>query len=628
MHPLSPVFNRSHLSSIDAADSDAGDPSDAVSESATTAIHYDDVWDEIRQHFVLEHYADSPEIQDQIQWFKRNPRYLERICSRAAPYLHYIFAQVKQRHLPGELVLLPIIESAYNPFVSSNMGAAGLWQIMPGTASHFGIKQNWWYDGRRDLYSSTNAALNYLNYLNHFFDNDWYLAMAAYNSGEGTVLDAIKRNAKRGLGQRFWDLALPQQTREYIPRLLAVAEIIQHINRYPSIKLPAIANQPYFVQVDVGSQIDLQQAAKLAGVKVDELYVLNPGYSRWATDPKGPFKLLIPKSSKTRFLHAIAHLPKDQRVTWRRHTVATGESLSLIAEKYDTNVNLIKMVNKLTSNSIRIGRILFIPLAERVLPNSKSFSHLYHVPDRYLKRAMKVENQKITHLVSKGDSLWAIANKYHVSPAQLRSWNRLKYKAPLSIGKELVIWKRVYVSQHPQHVFIEPKAFWHGYAVQAGDSLSTIAHRYAADIGDIKKANNLKNNTLSIGQLLKIPSKQAHLPLVHNPYGPKIYIVKIGDTLQEISHKTHVPAAIISRINHLDVNRIRIGLALLIPKVTPELVATAQANEMDYTVVPGDNLIRIAHANNMTGKALKQYNHLESDDLKPGQVLKIPRFKI
>ncbi len=236
-----------------------------------------DLWDDLRSGFELQHYENSPQVQAQIVWFMHNQGYLNRTTLRAAPYMYYIYQQVKERHLPAELVLLPVLESAYNPFASSNRGAAGLWQLERGTASAFGVKQDWWYDGRRDVLASTNAALDYLTYLQNFFGSNWYLALAAYDSGEGTVQEAMRRNIRSGYNTDFWSLSLPMETQSYVPRLLALAAIIENPQKY-SIYLPSISDAPYLGQVDIGGQIDLNKAASLAGISLSELIQLNPGY--------------------------------------------------------------------------------------------------------------------------------------------------------------------------------------------------------------------------------------------------------------------------------------------------------------------------------------------------------------
>jgi len=280
----------------------------------------DNLWDILRENFALPHYENIPGVQEKVNWYMRNQDYLIRATSRAAPYLYYIAQEVKTRHLPAELVLLPIIESGYNPFSISSMGASGLWQLMPDTATGFGVKQDFWYDGRRDILVSTRAALNYLAYLQNFFEGNWLLAIAAYNTGEGNVLAAIKRNIRAGKNTDFWSLPLAQQTRDYVPSILALATIISHPERYP-IYFPPVKNAPYLAQVDIGVQINLQLAAALAGMSYQKLMQLNPGFNRSATAKKGPFTLILPIEDVALFAENLKASPLGKQLPWVNYTV-------------------------------------------------------------------------------------------------------------------------------------------------------------------------------------------------------------------------------------------------------------------------------------------------------------------
>ncbi|MBY0377060.1 MAG: transglycosylase SLT domain-containing protein, partial [Gammaproteobacteria bacterium] len=254
----------------------------------------DDMWKEIADDFTLSGYTDNPAVQQQIRWYQQHPKSLTDVTEQAAPYLYYVHQQVKAKGLPGELVLLPIIESTYNPFAYSNVGAAGLWQLMPKTASYLGLKQNSGFDGRRDVMSSTQAALGYLNYLDNMFDNNWLLALAAYNAGPGTVLNADKGNKGDHSDTKFWSLHLPEQTKQYVPRLLAIAAIIRDPGKY-GINLPSLPNKPYFAKVDVNTPIALSKVAKLSDMSVDEVHNLNPGIKQTTqATSNAPTHVLIP----------------------------------------------------------------------------------------------------------------------------------------------------------------------------------------------------------------------------------------------------------------------------------------------------------------------------------------------
>jgi membrane-bound lytic murein transglycosylase D len=295
-----------------------------------------DLLTRLRFGFTLD-YEDNNRIAAERNWFVRHPDYLERVFTRAQRYLPYIAAEIERRGLPYELALLPIVESAYDPFAYSHGRAAGLWQMIPGTARRFGIKQNWWYDGRRDVVDSTRAALDYLEYLLELNDGDWLNAIASYNSGEGNVLRSVKRNRKAGKPEDFWNLKLPRETSMYVPKLLALVDIVQNPDAY-NLTLPAVLDEPQFVVADIGSQLDLALAAELAGIEVDTVYAYNPGYNRWSTDPAGPHRLVLPVEAADTFTAALADVPEGDRVRWKRHKVKNGEAISQIALKYNTTV--------------------------------------------------------------------------------------------------------------------------------------------------------------------------------------------------------------------------------------------------------------------------------------------------
>ncbi|OYV55112.1 MAG: lytic transglycosylase, partial [Legionella sp. 21-45-4] len=230
------------------------------------------VWEVIRKQFSLNHELNRPEVQNQLRWLIAHPSYLNELA-RAEPYIYHIVNEIKKRHLPGELAIIPMIESSFDPFAYSGAGAAGLWQLMPGTGTDLGLKRDWWFDARRSIGPSTDAALNYLTYLHKFFHGNWILAIAAYDSGEGTMSRIIKKSNQTYQNTQFWSLQVPNETKAYIPRLLALAEVIQNPERY-HVKLPDIPHTPYFEEVNIGSQIDLNNAAKLAGITYQDLIKL------------------------------------------------------------------------------------------------------------------------------------------------------------------------------------------------------------------------------------------------------------------------------------------------------------------------------------------------------------------
>ena len=237
--------------------------------------------------------VNNKQIDQEFQWFLDNSDYLDQIQKRAEPYLHCILEEIEAKGLPGELALLPVIESAFRPHAFSHKNAAGLWQFIPSTGLDFGLKQNWWYDGRRDIYASTQAATLFLKTLTNYFSGDWLLALASYNAGKATINRAIEKNRKQNKPTDFWSLQLPKETRRYVPRLLAIAKIFANAERL-NIPLRNIPDQPVFATVDVGSQLDLAKAAEMAEISIDDFFKYNPGFKRWHTAPNGPHRLLIP----------------------------------------------------------------------------------------------------------------------------------------------------------------------------------------------------------------------------------------------------------------------------------------------------------------------------------------------
>ena len=522
-----------------------------------------DLWQEIRNNFSLDHHEENPLVQSQLHWLKSHPKYLERICARAEPYLYHIYQEVKRRHMPAEMVLVPVIESAYNPFVYSKAGAAGLWQIMPVTATHLGITHSWWHDGRRDLLASTKAALNYLDYLHKFFKGNWYLAMAAYDAGEGTVDNSRKRNARAGYNTDFWSLRLPAETRAYLPRLLAIAMIMGDPKAY-GLHLPVLKNQAYFQAVNIGSQMDLAQAAKLAGISLEKIYLLNPGYNHWATNPDGPHQLLIPVNKVTHFKAELAKLPQRLRMRWQRYKVKQGDSIGLLAHRFDTKIALIKKVNKLSSNTIRLGQVLFIPIAKHDLPKHSRLLDLYRIPDALTHKRVIIQPTKTVYQVQPGDSLWTIAKKHAVPIKHIRHWNHLKQKELLHPGKKLVIWKKkkTTVPINPWQRLTQQRPKTIKYQIKSGDTLSDIALKYHSTVADIKHRNHLKSMMLKIGQKLAVRTNirlKNQRKARKKPAQPRFHRVKSGDTLSQIADSHHTNSRHLMQLNHLKSSLLHIG---------------------------------------------------------------------
>ncbi len=462
-----------------------------------------DLWQRIRQGLSLTQ-SDHPAVRRELQWYARHPDYLQRVTERARPYLYYITEQVEKRGMPLEITLLPVVESAFQPFAYSPGRAAGLWQFIPGTGRHFGLKQNWWYDGRRDIAASTRAALDYLQRLHGEFNGDWLLALAAYNCGERTISRAIRKNEARGAATDFWSLDLPRETRAYVPKLLAVSALVRSPSTY-HLSLAPIANTPYLAAIETGGQIDLARAAGLAGISVETLYRLNPGFNRWATDPQGPHRLFVPLENAARFSQALASLPVDGRVTWARHAIRQGESLSVIAHRYHTDIRLLREVNHLKGNNIRAGRHLLVPS-----PGAPAEDYVLSLEARKaaLQQARRQGRRQLI-TVRAGDTLWDLARAHHVGMGRLAAWNRIAPGDTLRPGQQLVLWTRTARnktrSADAGHATPLPRSQRLTYRVRHGDSLWLIARRFKVSVAELRRWNDLPDHKhLQPGQRLEV----------------------------------------------------------------------------------------------------------------------------
>lgn len=458
-----------------------------------------DLWDRIRAGYQLPQ-TDHPRVLQEISWYSRHPNYMTRVTERGQRYLHHVVEELDRRNMPMELALLPIVESAFDPFAYSHGRASGMWQIIPGTGKMLGLKQNWWYDGRRDIVASTNAALNYLEQLHRRFDGDWLQAIAAYNSGGGNVSRAITKNKRKGKPTDFFNLDLPRETKAYVPRLIALSILVQYPEDY-GLSLFSVPNEPYFENVEISSQIDLAQAADMAEIDMDELYHLNPGFNRWATDPSGPHQLLVPYGQGSLLTGKLADIPPEDRVTWDRYTIKSGDTLSTIASKYNVSVASLKSINNIKGSNIRAGKKLMVPIATKK-DSHYSFSSSQRLAKKHAAYEKKETGQSINYVVQPGDTFWTISRKYDVSVRKLTKWNNLAPKDPIKPGQTLKVWTDIPTIKNFNAGSVVRKV---SYRVRSGDSLSRIASKFSLNVNDIVKWNQLKkNNYLQPGQSLTL----------------------------------------------------------------------------------------------------------------------------
>ncbi len=467
---------------------------------------YVDVLDRIRAGFALED-VQNWAIDREVEGYRTKPDYLDRTFRRGARYLHYIVGEIEKRGMPMELALLPVVESAFNPVAYSRSRASGLWQFIPSSGRHYGLEQNWWIDERRDVIESTQAALNYLEYLHRYFDGDWFLAIAAYNGGEGTVSAAIRRNSAAGRPTDFFSLDLRPETRDYVPKLLAMRRLVGNPEAY-GLTFAPIPNQPFFAMVDPGRQVHLGEAADLAGISRDDMFALNPGYNRMSTPPKGPYRLLLPVERAEAFRQAM--LNPDATGTLAvaaiepppviQHRVRSGESLTQISRRYDVPIDSIREANDLRGSMIHPGDMLVIPaatgstatLAAAAAPREDISAQL----PEYQRAGASKSTKSRTYTVRSGDTLWGVAHKYGVTVPKLADANGISATSGLSPGTRLQIPGGSTTSADTNRMT---------YKVRRGDTLSEIADKFNVSVRELMTWNRLReSSSLRTGQRLVV----------------------------------------------------------------------------------------------------------------------------
>ncbi len=469
-----------------------------------------DIWERMRDGFQLQDALNTnPRIERQRLWFLSNQSFLENASERGSRYMHYVVERLEERNMPLELALLPVIESAYNPIALSRAHAAGLWQFIPATGPHFNLRQTNFYDGRRDITASTNAALTYLNRLHDMFNGDWMLALAAYNAGEGTVSRAIERNENLGLPTDYWNLPLPQETQDYVPKLLALSQLVKAPNSY-GISLNPINNEPYFQAVRVKRGLDLSRVAAVADLDEDELQQLNPAYKRRVT-LDGPHHLLVPMEKADSLKAGVANLqpvelkPLAATVatsSGSRYRVRKGDSLHSIAKRYRLSVAELKSANRLCSNHLRKGQTLVIPgQPGRPVIEPESPRQLAQVESSKTTASARVATRSYT--VKNGDSLWQIAHNNGVDVNDLKRWNGLDSHG-LKAGQTLKLQSAAatQLAANSKAKAKQDSATY--YKVKQGDSMYLIAKRFNVEMKHLKRWNPRSEQALKPGQTLTL----------------------------------------------------------------------------------------------------------------------------
>jgi membrane-bound lytic murein transglycosylase D len=497
--------------------------------------HHNTVWERMISLYSFPE-VDNERIDAELSYYLSHPDYIARVQERAAPYMHLILDEIEAKNLPGELALLPVVESAFIPEAYSRSAASGLWQFIPSTGRLFGLEQNSWYDGRRDVYASTQAATTFLKGLSDEFGGDYFLALASYNWGKGNVGKAIARNEYQGLPTDYWSLNLPKETEDYVPRLLAIAKLFANAEQY-GIRLQNIPNKPYCEVVNVGSQLDIDKAAELAQTPLSHFLKLNPCFKKGSTAPDGPHRLLIPSHRVQAFKQNLARLPYEERVDQRQrdeellaekirqnelvaqkmrdeeerfenrrkrevivakryysatptqqYRVHRGETLSTIARNNGTTVENLRHINHLAKSSVNSGTYLKVPATSRHASVIKEISR----PSK-----TKTSGGQV-YVVKKGDTFFNVSKRFSVSRNDIAARNNISPNSNLRLGQKLVI------KSGGHQVASASPARLIRYTVKHGDSLMQLSRKFGVSLNELRKSNPAASKGLRPGQSIKI----------------------------------------------------------------------------------------------------------------------------
>jgi len=386
--------------------------------------NYEDLWDRIRNGFALTLPRDNKAIRKIESPYTQRPESFNRIVAKSERYLYYIVEEIERRRMPMEIALIPVIESSYDPLIKSDYSSAGLWQFVPRTAKILGLEQNVWHDDRRDVIASTEAALDYLQYLFKRF-GDWKLAIAAYNIGEGTVGKVLAKSKHKGRSNNFHDLNLPIEAKHYVYKILAVKDIVANSRKY-GLQLRPVPNRPYFDTVEIHEPIDISLVTRLANISETEFTALNPAYNRYVIKVnKTPRTLVLPMNKKEAFLKNLETY-QDPRVSWQIYHVRRGEKINEIAKRYDTTVKQLQTINGIARNkNLTLGQKILVPYA--VTENMAESKPAERLRNSYAS----------VHIVKKGDTLYDLAKRYGTTVNKIKRWNNSDEN--LSIGQKLLV---------------------------------------------------------------------------------------------------------------------------------------------------------------------------------------------
>lgn len=459
-----------------------------------------DLWERIRNGFGMTN-LQSPFTATHESWYAARPAYMQRMVDRGQRYLYHVVEEVQKRGMPTEIALLPMVESAFNPNAYSHSKASGIWQFVPSTGKDYGLKQDWWKDNRRDVMAATDAALTYLQKL-HVMFGTWELALAAYNAGEGTVQRAIERNRRLGLPTDYQSLQLPPETRNYVPKLQAVKNIVANPEQY-GLNIKPIEDKPYFTSVAVPKKMDVHLAAKLAGVSEDEFKQLNPAYNRPVING-GAQNILLPIGTEDQFAANLANYNRPL-VSWQTHYAKRGEKVGSIAKRYGVSVSQLMDVNDLSrKQKLKPNQPLLVPSTGGGATPSLPEPELAIPQTADDNEAATTAAKASRHTVKPGDTAYSIAKQYGMTTRQLMALNKLK-SARLQKGQVLTVSASPSAKTSAK-VAKTGKAANNKtrYVVKRGETLASIARKFNVAASDLQRWNKINGNRILPGTRLII----------------------------------------------------------------------------------------------------------------------------
>lgn len=445
------------------SDQSGRDSAQDTSRTIDLTIPAPDAWERIRRGYAIPN-LNTPLVDKWTAYYAAHPDSMNRMASRAGKYLYYIVEEINRRGLPTELALLPFVESAYNPIAYSHANASGLWQFIPSTGTQFKLKQDWWHDQRRDPIASTNAALDYLEYLFEF-QGDWYLALASYNWGEGAVKRAVDRNAAAGKPTDYLSLNMPAETRNYLPKLQAIKNIVGDPKKY-GVVLPDVDNSPYFVAVKKTVNIDYVLAAELAEMPLEDFQALNPSFNQPLISAKENHAVILPRDRVAIYNKNLAQYKGDLS-SWKTYQTQENENISAIASKFGVSESRLRQANRIPNNIRSVSdQTLVIPAPSGA--------------------GIRLNPADKTSLAQNGS-----ASNRSNEPAAI---NRVNNSQPAV--REPVARTATTVTSTAART----------HTVRSGDTLSSIAQRNDTTIVALRALNNLKSDNLRVGMTLRVPA--------------------------------------------------------------------------------------------------------------------------